>query len=220
MPVRISVAFLAPTIKFGNSEAVPIAILNPKGERFQALGGAAKLTPEGLRFLGGFDGLLEEEEGGQPDARFVFSPRHSESLPNLKSRFEPPCHDVIAWDPMREIVEELTHPIGNHPRVLQPDQAAMLTVEYYASSWQPMSDDGMGTSDRAHKAGVRTHRRFHFCKLKAPPDFEDAFQLAGNILFPTYADLATTKGGRCRGKVQSGLHRGVELADNLGVEGS
>lgn len=213
MNIRVSVANLTISIRaYGHSESHRVGILSPgalkKGiKRIQALGGGAHLTLAGVEHLVEQFGATDfEKDGDAIDARFVVDDRYLESV---LSFFETPNEEYFETSPHRELRDELTE-AGGVLIELQPVHGRGLAFTRIDCVRQAPPLGGKGTSLR-EKEGIPTRRLFHRFEIVVPPSVFRLLLVSPGIFWLTDEELATTKGGICKGMNKTGL----EMADNL-----
>ncbi len=218
--VRVSVANLAYFVHvFGAPASIQFGICNPKMlekgiTQFQALGGGAELTENGMRFLKtkfGAERFEKDEITGFYDARFLVDESHLEGVFNLfeeiggkKSPYE--------LDPIRDIIAEISgKEFSEIGTILTPNEVATIQVRYVKSMCQKPAEDGIGTSLRSI-AGVPSRRLFRLYGLQMPSYELYIKMMRSPVVRALYPDeLATTDGGSRKGKTRDGF----VISDNL-----
>lgn len=213
--VRISVANLATRIFAADTDQCHHFGVVPKS-RIQALGGAAELTPEGVDWLQQFFGAHDfetDQATGLTDARFRLDAGCAEEVlsvfKSISGRHNAhPC--LREMDPKRDILAELTgKEWPNHGYILEPNTEP-LGLAYRGVARQRQPESGKGTSEREVE-NMPTFRLFRLYDIVTRQAVVDQFLKSPLVRVLTEEDLATTKGGACKGKTADG----TEIADNL-----
>ncbi len=215
--VRLSIGNLARFVSDGK-DTYAFGVLNPKklakGERFvQALGGRANLTQRGKEILERQFGAEEfefDEHSGRYDAAFIAPEAH---LGGILAFFQDANPDHFEIDPVREVEEEVFQKVyPNGIGTILPSSAARPVVTYVKTVRQPVPDDGKGTSARA-RDDMPTRRIFRIFDLALPEYELEEFVRSDAIVVLADDELASTNGGRSRGRTRCG----DTIADNLGL---
>lgn len=219
--IRISVGNLASFIVSGGGSYHRFGIPNMKkleaGERsYQALGGAARLTPFGVAHLMcefGASRFELDAKTGLYDARFLVDEAHVENVFKFFNDIAGEMNHIAEDNPIGDILEELTG--EEAPSYLSPivpkERVGEVMLVYHDSVRQKASADGIGTSARAAVNAVPTRRIFRRYTLILPGDLYFAAVARGTIRLLRASEVATTEGGSRKGITRDG----AGIADNI-----
>ncbi len=217
--VRISAAHLAPLVVDSESLIVRYFGFLNKGafeEKHERLltppGGVLLALPAGEKKLveefGAFDWGKRVRDG--VDARFFVKPGREEGALDLIEAGDP-LHVEQTGD--REFLEELaTREILKIQRepVLTKVELDTIQAVRLGTFRQPLPDDGVGTSSQA-LTDVVSRRIFICWGLIVSPAIRAKLESSDMVELLTEEEVATTKGGRCKGISA----KGSKLGDNL-----
>lgn len=213
--VRVSVAELAPIlIDEKTGEVFYPVILNPNAKNnfdqdlYQPIGGAVEFTDEGRAYFVENFGV-NPDSFYKRDARFHIEESRLEEAMSIFENFRK-YPGLIIIDLSRELREELSTPeIKGIPAIMTPKDTDQIWVELVRVSRQLVSKTG-DTSPLANKEAP-SRRLFYIYAMKAPREIIEKMRQSPAIKFLTPEEIATTKGGTCKGTTLDGK----AIADNV-----
>lgn len=193
--VRLSVAVLVNCVSCGDDRKRYLALLNSKGDRWHAIGGAIKLMPKGKDYLVSTFGAhsFEDRPGDEMDARFRLPAQHAQGC---LTWFQQEHGDMYELTPDREVIDELTdHGKGG---VISVEAAQDISFVSLGWHYQPAADDTQ-------------QRLFHMFEMRCSERCMQELQASEEIRELTPSEIDGTNGGRSQGKANDGR----KIADNI-----
>ena len=211
--VRISVANLALDLIVKGTEKSYKFGITPK-KRIQALGGAVWLTELGVRMLQtsvGAENFEFDKASGFADARFLVPEsmvEHAFYLFTGNGGFPDTRHEKNPFGDMETELSGKEYPNAGH--ILPSHMLGLVRFQYRTMFRQQPPESGRGTSER-ERTDVPTRRLFRFWNIRADQMAADIILSSPLVRILSDDELATTKGGACKGVAKDG----TEIADNL-----
>ncbi len=184
--------------------------LQEKGIRlYHALGGGAKMTPEGKKFLqDNFAAeFAPEDDETSNDARFVIESEHADEVLKL---FEICNPGFCELDPLRELQEELVLKANRGAPVLRFGSLNTASSDLIRVFRQESAQDGVGTSERSSQA-MQTRRLFYIHLITVDSLTFMSLCCSSDIYCFDAQELKTTQNGKSKGINKDGLG----MSDNL-----
>lgn len=217
--VRVSVSNLVHRVRVRETgETHQIAMRNEKvwqekeEKKYQALGGAAKMTPKGKQMLineyGAQFGLPGRPIEEANDSRFILSVKNQEEaiLPKVLDSFSVQDTKLFESDVLREVHEDL---VG--AGVLSEEEFQTISATYEGAvspiRWKET------TSER--ETGTPSERIFHLFEIEVPQVVYEKMQQADALHFLSAADVVSIHKATQEGKPAAKLSDGSTIVENI-----
>lgn len=182
--------------------------------QYQAAGGGAMLTEKGKARLEKSFGATDfefDDTINLYDARFIAGGEHLDAIFGLFEANSGKPND-FEKDQLEDIMAELCgKEFGEYGSILSAADLADVEFKYVDTVRQPVADDGVGTSERAANATAPTRRLFRRYRLVLPQKLMSKFSNSKLIDILSKEEVATTHGGKTKGKTNAGK----VIADNI-----